>query len=56
MAASNFVSNLQVFADLLLELYSNLIELDKQTCGKDKPVYTQFADLANVSRLRMPTY
>ena len=50
MAASNFVSNLQVFADLLHELYLNLIELDKQSCGKNKPLYTQTPELANVGR------
>jgi hypothetical protein len=51
MAASNFVSNLQVFSDLLHELYVNLVELDKQSCGKNKPLYTTFHELDNIGRL-----
>jgi hypothetical protein len=50
MAASNFVSNLKVFADLLNELYMNLIELDKAHCGKNKPLYTQMTELHSVGR------
>jgi len=50
MAASNFVSNLKVFADLLNELYMNLIELDKAHCGKKKPTYTQISELQSVGR------
>jgi len=45
MAANNFVSNLKVFADLLHELYMNIVELDKAHCGKGKPVYTQISEL-----------
>jgi hypothetical protein len=52
MAASNFVSNLQVFADLLFDLYSNLIDLDQQSSGKNQPIYTQIQELSNVFRLR----
>jgi len=51
MAANNFVSNLQVFADLLNELYVNLIDIDKKTAGKNQPVYTQAQDLSSVGRL-----
>jgi hypothetical protein len=52
MAASNFVSNLQVFADLLNELYLNLVELDKADVGaKQQPVYTQIPELFSVGRL-----
>ena len=50
MAASNFVSNLQVFADLLHELYLSLVELDEQNCGKNLPVYSQIPELNNVGR------
>lgn len=52
MAASNFGSNLQVFADLLNELYVGLVEMDKsnQTNGR-VPVYTQMSELYNVGRL-----
>jgi hypothetical protein len=50
MAASNFVSNLKVFADLLHELYTNLVEMDKAHSGKNKPVYTQMPELHSVGR------
>jgi hypothetical protein len=51
MAVSNFASNLQVFADLLNELYVNLVELDKKSCGSQPPVYTQIHELYNIGRL-----
>jgi len=51
MAASNFVSNLQVFADLLNELYENLVNLDKQSATKKPPVYNQMPELSNVGRI-----
>ena len=51
MAANNFVSNLKVFADLLNELYVNLVELDKQSAKNSKPVYTTIPDLYSVGRL-----
>lgn len=51
MAANNFASNLQVFADLLNELYVGLMELDNQNTGKNPPVYTQIPDLYNVDHL-----
>jgi hypothetical protein len=51
MAASNFVSNLQVFTDQLNELYVHLIEMDKNTAGKQPPVYTQVQELQTVGRL-----
>jgi hypothetical protein len=51
MAANNFVSNLQLFADLLNELYLNLIELDKQASMNSKPVYTTIPDLNGVDRI-----
>ena len=51
MAANNFISNLQVFADLLNELYVNLVTLDKDASGKRQPVYTQIQELYNVGRL-----
>jgi len=51
MAASNFVSNLQVFADLLNELYINLVEMDKSLSGKRPPVYTSISELYSVGRL-----
>ena len=52
MAANNFGSNLQVFADLLNDLYLGLVELDKKsTPSNRKPVYTQVPELLGVGRL-----
>ena len=51
MAASNFSSNLQVFADLLNEVYINLINMDKKSSGKNQPVYTQIRELHSVGRM-----
>ena len=51
MAASNFTSNLQVFADLLNELYVSLVEMDKASAGKRLPVYTQVQELQSIGRL-----
>ena len=51
MAASNFGSNLQVFADMLNEVYVNLADLDKKTSGNEPPVYTQIQELHSVGRL-----
>jgi hypothetical protein len=52
MAVSNFSSNLQVFADLLNELYVILVEMDKADAGeKQQPVYTQMSELYNIGRL-----
>ena len=52
MAASNFGSNLQVFADLLNDLYLGLVEVDKKSAPKDTmPVYSQIYELNNVGRL-----
>jgi len=51
MAVSNFSSNLQVFADLLNELYTILLEIDMQDCGKNQPIYTQIPELYNIGRL-----
>jgi len=51
MAANNFVSNLQVFTDMLNELYINLVNLDKDASNGKPPVYTQIQELYNVGRL-----
>ena len=52
MAVSNFASNLQVFADLLNELYVGLVDIDtKNTAEGKQPVYTQMHELYNVGRL-----
>jgi hypothetical protein len=52
MAVSNFSSNLQVFADLLNDLYLNLVEMDKKDVGENnQPVYAQMSELYNIGRL-----
>ena len=52
MAVSNFASNLKVFADLLNELYLNLIDMDKKDVGINQPaVYTQLPELYNIGHM-----
>ena len=51
MAVNNFSSNLQVFADLLHELYVKLVELDKVNAKGKKPLYMQLPDLQDIGRL-----
>ena len=50
MAINNFGSNLQVFADLLNELYMNLVEMDEKSARGRKPVYLQMPELADIGR------
>jgi len=51
MAVSNFSSNLEVFTDLLNQLYLILVEFDKKNSGGKAPVYTQMSELYLVGRL-----
>jgi hypothetical protein len=51
MAVNNFGSNLQLFADLLNELYVNLVELDKKDAKGHKPLYMQIPELQDIGRL-----
>jgi hypothetical protein len=51
MAVNNFASNLQVFADLVNELYIGLVELDKLHAQGRRPLYLQIPDLQNIGRL-----
>ncbi|MDR0447209.1 MAG: hypothetical protein LBH07_00910 [Treponema sp.] len=52
MAINNFGSNLQVFADLLNELFIKLVETDKARTKKtSRPIYTQIPELSDVARL-----
>jgi hypothetical protein len=51
MAINNFASNLQVFADLVNELYIKLVEADKTDSKGHVPLYAQMPDLSNVGRL-----
>jgi hypothetical protein len=51
MAVNNFASNLQVFADLVNELFVKLVEVDKAEARGRMPLHTRMPDLANVGRL-----
>jgi hypothetical protein len=51
MAVNNFASNLQVFADLVNELYVKLVDTDKADARGHAPLYTTMPDLANIGRL-----
>ena len=51
MAVNNFASNLQVFADLVNELYVLLVELDKNDAKGRRPLYMSIPELADVGRL-----
>ena len=51
MAVNNFGSNLQVFADLLNELYVNLVELDKTAAKGRRPLYMSMPELQDIGRL-----
>ena len=51
MAASNFNSNLQVFTDILNEIFVTLAEIDKKNSGKNAPVYTRIGELHSLGRL-----
>jgi hypothetical protein len=51
MAVNNFASNLQVFADLVNELFVKLVEADKADAKGHVPLYSQMQELSNVGRL-----
>jgi hypothetical protein len=50
MAVNNFGSNLQLFADLLNELYIKLTELDKVDSKGHMPLYAQMPELSDIGR------
>jgi len=50
MAVHNFGSNLQIFADLVNELYIRLVELDKRQASGRRPLYLSIPELADVGR------
>jgi hypothetical protein len=50
MAVNNFGSNLQIFADLVNELYLTLVELDKQNAKGHMPMYAQIPELNELGR------
>jgi hypothetical protein len=51
MAVNNFSSNLQLFADLVNELYICLVELDKESAKGRRPLYTSILELNDVGRM-----
>jgi hypothetical protein len=50
MAVNNFGSNLQLFADLVNELYVGLVELDKTDSKGHMPLYLQMPELGDIGR------
>ncbi|MDR2899952.1 MAG: hypothetical protein LBV20_00330 [Treponema sp.] len=50
MAVNNFASNLQLFADLLNELYVKLVELEKKDSKGHVPLYMQLLELQDIGR------
>jgi hypothetical protein len=51
MAVNNFASNLQVFADLVNELYVTLVEIDKAEAKGHRPIYLSVPDLQEIGRM-----
>jgi len=51
MAVNNFSSNLQLFADLLNELYVCLVEIDKESAKGRRPQYLSVPELSDVGRM-----
>ena len=51
MAVNNFASNLQVFADLVNELFIKLVELDKANAKGHMPLHAKMPELSNIGRL-----
>jgi hypothetical protein len=50
MAVNNFSSNLQVFADLVNELFIKLVEIDKAAAKGRQPVYAKIPELSSIGR------
>jgi hypothetical protein len=51
MAVNNFSSNLQLFADLVNELYVKLVELDKIDAKGRRPLYLSMPELQDIGRM-----
>ena len=51
MAVNNFASNLQVFSDLINELYIKVVDTDKANSKGRAPLYTKIAELAEIGHL-----
>ena len=50
MAINNFASNLHVLADLLHELFMQLVEADKAQARGRKPLYAQMPEVADLGK------
>ena len=48
MTINNFSDNLQIFANLIYELYTKLVELDTEASKGKIPVYKQYAELDDI--------
>ena len=55
MAISNFSSNLQVFAELIYELYNKLVEIDTEAAKGKRPVYKQISELDDIEEKLLNT-
>jgi hypothetical protein len=51
MALNNFASNLQLFADLVNELFVKLVELDKIDSRGHMPLYVQMPETSEIGQL-----
>jgi hypothetical protein len=50
MAVNNFGSNLEVFADMVNELYIKLVEMDKLDARGRMPLYAQMPELSGIGQ------
>jgi hypothetical protein len=55
MAISNFSSNLQVFAKLIYELYTKLVEIDTEAAKGKCPIYKQITELDDIEEKLLNT-
>ena len=51
MAVHNFAANLQLFADMVNEIYVNLVELDKKEARGKRPLYLSIPELQEIGRM-----
>jgi hypothetical protein len=50
MAINTFASNVQVFADMVNELFVSVVELDKAAAKGRKPLYTQMPEVGDIGK------
>jgi hypothetical protein len=55
MAVNNLASNLQLFADLINELYLSLVKLDQSAAKGRMPIYKQMPELNEIGRFLVGT-